>query len=67
MKKITTSLDLAELILVTQNGTSAYVIESYSAQQERENAIALLKLMTLSEKDKEDGHLFSKEQLLVGL
>lgn len=67
IKKNAATLDLAEPIIVTQNGVPAYVIESYDAQQERENAIALLKLLTISEKDKADGSLFSKEQLLAGL
>lgn len=67
VKKNAATLDLAEPILVTQNGVPAYVIESYDAQQERENAIALLKLLTLSEKDKGDGKLFSKDELLAGL
>ena len=40
-----------------------YVIESYE-QQERDNAITLLKLLTLSEKDKAEGRVFSKELLL---
>lgn len=43
-----------------------YVIESYE-QQKRENAVALLKLLMLSEKDKAEGRVFSKEQLLDGL
>jgi len=67
VKKKAATLDLAEPILVTQNGIPAYVIESYEAQQERENAIALLKLLTLSEKDKLDGKVYSKNQLLAGL
>ncbi|WP_337264706.1 MULTISPECIES: type II toxin-antitoxin system Phd/YefM family antitoxin [unclassified Serratia (in: enterobacteria)] len=67
VKKNAASLDLEEPILVTQNGVPAYVIESYEAQQERQNAIALLKLLTLSEKDKTDGNILSKEQLLTGL
>lgn len=67
VKKNAASLDLEEPILVTQNGVPAYVIESYDAQQERQNAIALLKLLTISEKDKADGNLFTKEQLLTGL
>lgn len=66
VKKNAASLDLEEPILVTQNGIPAYVIESYAAQQERQNAIALLKLLTISEKDKTDGHLLNKEQLLAG-
>ncbi|EAS3781373.1 type II toxin-antitoxin system Phd/YefM family antitoxin [Salmonella enterica subsp. diarizonae serovar 42:l,v:1,5,7] len=67
VKKNAASLNLEEPILVTQNGVPAYVIESYDAQQERQNAIALLKLLTLSEQDKADGNIFSKEQLLAGL
>ncbi|HBR1414102.1 Phd_YefM [Klebsiella quasipneumoniae] len=67
VKKNAASLDLSEPILVTQNGVPAYVIESYDQQQERESAIALLKLLTMSEKDKADGKVFSKEQLLEGL
>ncbi|CAI1891594.1 Uncharacterised protein [Serratia marcescens] len=47
--------------------TINYVIESYEQLQERENAIALLKLLTLSEKDKAEGRVFSKESLLDGL
>ncbi|EFZ60650.1 hypothetical protein ECLT68_0129 [Escherichia coli LT-68] len=54
IKKNAASLDLAEPILVTQNGVPAYVIESYEQQQERENAIALLKLLTISENDKSE-------------
>lgn len=38
-----------------------------AVQQERQNAIALLKLLTISEKDRADGNVFSKEQLLTGL
>lgn len=67
VKKNAATLDLAEPILVTQNGVPAYVIESYDVHQERENAIALLKLLTLSEKDKTDGEVYSRGQLLEGL
>ncbi|EDP8629543.1 type II toxin-antitoxin system Phd/YefM family antitoxin [Salmonella bongori] len=67
VKKNAASLELSEPILVTQNGVPAYVIESYAQQQERENAIALLKLLTLSEQDKTNGSVYSKEQLLDGL
>lgn len=67
VKKNAATLELSEPILVTQNGVPAYVIESYDQHQERQNAIALLKLLTLSEKDKAAGNVFSKDQLLDGL
>ena len=67
VKKNAAALDLSEPILVTQNGVPVYVIESYEAQQERGSAIALLKLLTISEKDKADGNVFTREQLLEGL
>lgn len=67
IKKNAATLELDEPILVTQNGVPAYVIESWAAQQQRENAIALLKMMTLSEQDKQDGNVMSKEVLLAGI
>ncbi|WP_130099047.1 type II toxin-antitoxin system Phd/YefM family antitoxin [Siccibacter turicensis] len=67
IKKNAATLEVDEPILVTQNGVPAYVIESWAAQQQRENAIALLKMMTLSEQDKQDGNVMSKEVLLAGI
>ncbi|MCE2004224.1 type II toxin-antitoxin system Phd/YefM family antitoxin [Enterobacter asburiae] len=67
VKKNAASLDLSEPILVTQNGVPAYVIESYGQQQERENAIALLKLLALSEQDRAEGKVLTRDQLLEGL
>ncbi|MBT0722870.1 type II toxin-antitoxin system Phd/YefM family antitoxin [Rosenbergiella sp. S61] len=67
IKKNAASLDLDEPIIVTQNGKPAYVIESYEASIERTQAIALLKLLTLSEKDVADGQVLSKAQLLDAL
>ena len=67
MKKNAISLVLEDPILINQNSVPAYVIESCEAQQERQNAIALLKLLTLSEHDKADNNVFSKEQLQADL
>lgn len=67
VKKNAATLELDEPIVVTQNGVPAYVIESWEAQQEREQSIALLKLMTLSEQDKAEGLVMSKDELLAGI
>ena len=67
VKKNAAALELDEPIVVTQNGVPAYVIESWEAQQEREQSIALLKLMTLSEQDKAEGLVMSKDELLAGI
>ncbi len=67
LKKNAVSLDREDPILINQNSVPAYVIESCEAQQERQNAIALLKLLILSEHDKADNNVFSKEQLQADL
>ncbi|MGQ7947810.1 type II toxin-antitoxin system Phd/YefM family antitoxin [Providencia huashanensis] len=64
IKKHAAVLDLSEPILVTQNGLPAYVIESYEDNKKRNDTIALLKLLSLSEKDVKEGRLFSRDQLL---
>ena len=67
IKKNAATLDVSEPIVITQNGVPAYVIESWSDRQERDNAIALLKLMTLSEKDAASGKLYERDTLLESL
>lgn len=65
VKKHAAVLDISEPILVTQNGVPAYVIESYSDRKRRDDSIALLKLLSISEKDKQEGRTMSGNQLLA--
>lgn len=67
IKKNAATLDVSEPIIVTQNGVPAYVIESYADRQARDSAVALLKLMTLSEKDAAEEKVYSRDQLLASL
>ncbi|MRS20958.1 type II toxin-antitoxin system Phd/YefM family antitoxin [Pantoea sp. SOD02] len=67
IKKNAAALDLSEPILVTQNGNPAYVIESWEARQERDETLALLKLLALSEEDKAAGKGMTRQQLLEDL
>ncbi|EPL9570085.1 type II toxin-antitoxin system Phd/YefM family antitoxin [Providencia rettgeri] len=64
IKKHAAGLELSEPILVTQNGIPAYVIESYEDRKKRDDAIALLKLLSISEKDSKEDKLYSRNQLL---
>ncbi len=59
--------DVSEPLIVTQNGQPAYVIESYDDRIRRDESIALLTLMALSEQVLERGRTFNRKALLDSL
>ncbi|MFT8210942.1 MAG: type II toxin-antitoxin system Phd/YefM family antitoxin [Symbiopectobacterium sp.] len=67
IKKHAAALELSEPILVTKNGIPAYIIESFEERKQRDDAIALLKLLTISEKDLTEERVFARDELLDGI
>ncbi|MEJ6080836.1 type II toxin-antitoxin system Phd/YefM family antitoxin [Vibrio sp. 1-Bac 57] len=59
LKKNAANLPLEEPLIITQNGKPAYVIESIQDREEREEAIALLKLVSFAKSDKQAGRVMS--------
>lgn len=67
IKRNAASLDVSEPILVTQNGNPAYVIESWADRQQRDEILALLRLLALSEEDKHKERGMTRDELLSNL
>lgn len=67
LKQNAATLDVQEPLVITQNGKPTYVVESYAAHERREQAIALLKLLSLGEKSREAGMTMSAEDFMARL
>ena len=59
LKKHAANLPLEEPLTITQNGKPAYVIESIEDRDRREEAIALLKLVSFAKSDMQAGRVIS--------
>ena len=64
LKQNAATLDVEEPLVITQKGKPTYVVESYAAHERREQAIALLKLLNLGEKSREEGRSISADAFL---
>ncbi|MGM0534483.1 MAG: type II toxin-antitoxin system Phd/YefM family antitoxin [Pseudomonadota bacterium] len=65
LKQNAATLDVEEPLVITQKGKPTYVVESYAAHERREQAIALLKLLSLGEKSREEGRSMSPDEFLA--
>jgi len=62
LKQNAANLDLEEPIIITQSGKPVYRIESEYQAQKRDEAIALLKMMNLAERDIRSGKILSTKE-----
>jgi len=62
LKENANNLNLDEVILVTKNGKPSFVVQSYEDYMYQQDSIALLKLLTLSEKSASDASLLTLKQ-----
>lgn len=67
LKQNAANLQLAEPMVITQNGRPSYVIESYESRQRRDQATALLKLLSFGEKSREKGETKSVGEVMGNL
>lgn len=57
LKENANNLELREELLVTKKGKPAFVIQSYDDYEFKQETIALLKVLSLSEKSLQNGEL----------
>lgn len=58
-EKNAANLPLDEPMIITQNGVPAYVIESVADRNRRDEAIALLKMVSFAKSDQQNGRTMS--------
>ncbi len=63
LKKNAANLPLSEPLTITQNGKPAYVVESFEDHKKRQDAIALLKLISFAKSDVNEGRVMSSGDL----
>ncbi|WP_163560588.1 type II toxin-antitoxin system Phd/YefM family antitoxin [Halomonas sp. NO4] len=67
LKQNAATLDVEEPLVITQKGKPTYVVESYAAHERREQAIALLKLLSLGEKSRQEGKTMTADEFMQRL
>lgn len=67
LKQNAATLDLSDPLCITQNGLPTMVVQSYAQYQQTQEAIALVKLLSIGDRDIENGQLISGDELLQRL
>jgi len=62
LKQNAANLDLEEPMVITQSGKPVYRIETEHQAQRKDDAIALLKLMNVAERDIRSGNTMTAEE-----
>ena len=67
LKQNAANLELEEPMVITQSGKPVYRIETEYQAQQKDEAIALLKLMNIAERDIRSGNTMSPEEVKEAL